>query len=30
MGPRNIEAYRKLRLEKSPTDVYTILLLGYA
>ena len=28
IGPRNIEAYRKLRLEKSNTDGYIILLMG--
>ena len=27
-GPRNIEAYRKLRLEKSNTDGYIVLLMG--
>ena len=29
-GPRIIEAYRKLGLEKSSTDGYFILLMGYA
>ena len=28
IGPRIIEAYRKLRLEKSNTDGYIILLMG--
>ena len=30
IGPHNIEAYGKLRLEKSSTDGYIILLKGYA
>ena len=30
IGPRLIQAYRKLRLEKSSTDGYIILLMGYA
>ena len=30
VGPRNIQAYKKLRLEKSSTDRYIILLIGYA
>ena len=30
LGPRNIEAYKKLRLEKSSTDGYIILLMDYA
>ena len=29
IGPRIIQAYRKLRLEKSSTDGYIILLMGY-
>ena len=28
--PRNIQTYRKFRLEKSSTDGYIILLVGYA
>ena len=30
IGPRNIQAYNKLRLEKSNTDAYIVLLLGSA
>ena len=30
IGLRNIEAYRKLRLERSSTDGYIDLLMGYA
>ena len=30
LGPRIIEAYRKIKLEKSSTDGYIILLMGYA
>ena len=30
IGPRVIEAYRKLRLEKSSTDGYIIILMAYA
>ena len=30
IGPRNIQAYNNLRLEKSSTDGYFILLMGYA
>ena len=30
IGPRIISAYKKLRLEKSGTDGYIILLLGWA
>ena len=30
IGPRIIEAYKKLRLQKSSTDGYIILLMGYA
>ena len=30
IGPRIIEAYKKIRLEKSSTDGYIILLMGYA
>ena len=30
IGPRIIEAYKKLRSEKSSTDGYIILLMGYA
>ena len=30
MGPRNIEAYKKLKAEKSSTDGYNIFLMGYA
>ena len=30
MGSRIIEAYNKLRLKKSSTDGYFILLIGYA
>ena len=30
IGPRNIQAYKKLRLEKSSTDGYITLLMGYA
>ena len=29
VGPRNIQAYRKLRSEKSSTDSYIIFLIGY-
>ena len=30
IGPRIVEAYKKLRMEKSSTDGYIILLMGYA
>ena len=30
LGPRNIQAYKNLGLEKSSTDGYFILILGYA
>ena len=30
IGPRFIEAYRRLGLEKSSTDGYSILIMGYA
>ena len=30
IGPRNFQEYRKLRSEKSSTDGYFILLMGYA
>ena len=30
LGPRNIETYKKLRLEKSSTDCYFMLIMGNA
>ena len=30
LGPRNIETYRKVRLENSSSDGYIIFLMGYA
>ena len=30
IGPRNIQTYRKLGIEKSSTDGYIIILMGYA